>query len=110
MGIRARGGRIRAFRCEDPEAQVERRRLALAVLFPTPDDVERALREARRAGRDGARHYDPARHAALIRLWKARSRDGRTGQGQAIQGQAIQGRAGVRGGQGSAADPAADPP
>ncbi|MFG1477402.1 hypothetical protein V5F53_01905 [Xanthobacter sp. V4C-4] len=79
MGIGARGGRIRAFRCEEAEAQVERRRVALAVMFAQPQDIARALREARRAGRAGAGFYDPARHAALIRLWKARARPVRAG-------------------------------
>ena len=73
MEIERRAGRIRAFRCEEAEAQVERRLAALAVLFADPRDIEHALRDARRAGRTGALHYDPARHAALARLWRARS-------------------------------------
>ncbi len=68
--VRARP--VRAFRCEEAEAQVERRRVALAVLLSTPQDIARALRAARREARMGARGYDPARHAALIRLWKAK--------------------------------------
>ncbi|MDQ0503662.1 hypothetical protein QOZ94_000432 [Xanthobacter agilis] len=66
----ARAGRIRAFRSEDVEAQLNRRRAALALVFSKPQEIEQALRAARRAARMGALHYDPARHAALIRLWK----------------------------------------
>ncbi|WP_454915143.1 hypothetical protein [Xanthobacter sediminis] len=76
-GVRA--GRIRAFRSEEAEAEVERRRAALALLFTQPQEIERALRDARRAGRAGARHYDPARHAALIRLWRAARRKAAAG-------------------------------
>jgi hypothetical protein len=66
----ARAGRIRAFRSEDVETQLNRRRAALALVFSKPQEIEQALRAARRAARMGALHYDPARHAALIRLWK----------------------------------------
>lgn len=62
---------IKAFRCEEAEAQVERCKAGLALFLSTPQDIGRALRAARRDGRMGASHYDPARHAALIRLWKA---------------------------------------
>lgn len=74
MADGARAGRIRAFRSEEAETVVERRRAALALLFGQPQEIERALRDARRAGRAGADHYDPARHAALLRLWKAARR------------------------------------
>lgn len=74
MQAGVRGGRIRAFRSEGAEEQVMRRQVALSVLFSTRQEIERALRDARRAGRAGARHYDPARHAALIRLWKLAGR------------------------------------
>lgn len=77
--VRARP--VRAFRCEEAEAQVERRRVALAVLLSTPQDIARALRAARREARMGARGYDPARHAALVRLWKAKGEEaGRAGR------------------------------
>ncbi len=89
MESKRRAGRIRAFRCEEAEAQVERRLAALALLFTDPGDIERALRDARRAGRTGALHYDPARHAALARLWRA--------QGAGIAGAVTGDREGERG-------------
>lgn len=69
-----RAGHIRGFRSEDAKAQVAQRAVALELLFARPADLQRALREARRAGQGGAGHYDPARHAALVRLLKRRGK------------------------------------
>lgn len=63
--------RIRAFRAEEPAAAVARRMTALRLGSCGPGDIARALRLARKAalscppGRGG---YDPARHAAALRL------------------------------------------
>jgi len=71
MAAMARGpkvGRITGFRCDEPEAQVTQRTSALGAFLTGRAEIERALRDARRAGRTGAAHYDPARHAALLRM------------------------------------------
>ncbi len=70
-GCCARDGRLRAFRPGDPETDVRRRMAALAVLLSRPEDLRRALRDSRKAARSGAAGYDPARHAALLRLLAA---------------------------------------
>lgn len=70
--------RVRAFRASDPEREVCRRMAALA-LFMRGDDLRRALRDSRKSARAGAAGYDPARHAALLRLLKAEARGPRPG-------------------------------
>lgn len=59
--------RIRAFRTFDRESEVVRRMANLSVLL-SGAEIRRALRQTRRAARAGERGYDPARHAALLRL------------------------------------------
>lgn len=67
--------RIRAFRTEDGKGQVARCEVVLTTLFAGPGELQRALRQARRARLQGCGAYDLARHAALLRL----ARDGRSG-------------------------------
>lgn len=77
MAIRECGagrGRLRAFRPSDPERDVRGRMAALAVLMSGPQELRRALRDSRKAARSGAAGYDPARHAALLRLLAAQGR------------------------------------
>lgn len=57
-----------AFAAEDSEAQVARLMPGLAMFCEGPEGLARALRQARKAARAGGRGYDPARHAALLRL------------------------------------------
>ncbi|MFG1346268.1 hypothetical protein V5F59_15345 [Xanthobacter autotrophicus DSM 431] len=69
MDVSGRGfSRVRGFACEDGEAQVLRLMSGLAPFLGAPAGLARALREARKAARSGAAGYDPARHAALVRL------------------------------------------
>ncbi|MFG1244703.1 hypothetical protein [Xanthobacter versatilis] len=72
-------GRVYAFTCEDPEARVRRHMAGLAIAYGAPAALARALRLARKAAFRGGIGYDPARHAALVRL--ARSRPGRLRDG-----------------------------
>ena len=67
-----RSERVYAFTCEDPEAQVRRHMAGLAVVHAAPAALARALRLARKAAFRGGAGYDPARHAALIRLARSR--------------------------------------
>lgn len=63
--------RIRAFRAEEPEAQVRRRMETVRQTMPAAPEIARALRLARKAAlsrRLGESGYDPVRHAALLRL------------------------------------------
>lgn len=64
--------RVYAFTCEDPEAQVARHMAGLGILCARPDMLARALRAVRKAALRGGRGYDPARHAALLRLARGR--------------------------------------
>ncbi|MCG5235160.1 hypothetical protein [Xanthobacter oligotrophicus] len=77
-----RSERVYAFTCEDPEAQVRRHMVGLAVAYGAPAALARALRLARKAAFRGGIGYDPARHAALVRL--ARTRASRLREGQAL--------------------------
>jgi len=70
---KGRRDRVRGFRLSDPEREVCGRMAALA-LFMRPEDVRRALRASRKDARAGAAGYDPARHAALLRLLKVAGR------------------------------------
>ncbi|MDI4657591.1 hypothetical protein [Xanthobacter autotrophicus] len=67
-----RSERVYAFTCEDPEAQVRRHMAGLAVAYGAPSALARALRLARKAAFRGGIGYDPARHAALVRLMRSR--------------------------------------
>lgn len=60
--------KLRAFRPADAEDQVRQRMAALAVLLSRPAEISRALRDARKAAWGRGAGYDPARHAALLRL------------------------------------------
>ena len=62
------GRRAHAFAAEAADAQVERLMLGLGLFCEGPAAVARALRHARKAARSGGAGYDPARHAALLRL------------------------------------------
>jgi hypothetical protein len=71
-------GRIRAFRHQDVECQLEQSRKLLglsgelAVFDPLqPHRLARALRLARRAARGGAQDYDPLRHLLLARYLRS---------------------------------------
>lgn len=68
--------RVRAFRAEDAATMVARRVAALAGLRASPHLVRRALREARKAAWAGAAAYDPARHAALLRVARDMAAEG----------------------------------
>jgi len=70
-----RSYRVYAFTCEDPEARVRRHMAGLAIAYGGPAALAQALRLARKAAFRGGIGYDPARHAALVRL--ARSRPAR---------------------------------
>ncbi len=70
--------RIRAFRREDADRQLERCRIQLGMgagfttLDPSqPYRLVRALRMARRAASGGMRDYDPVRHLLLARYLKS---------------------------------------
>lgn len=71
--------RLRAFRCEDGEAQVRRHMSGLSLFCQGPASLARALREVRKAAHAGRAGYDPARHAALLRLSRLKPRDGAAG-------------------------------
>jgi len=64
--------KLRAFRPADAEDQVRQRMAALAVLLSRPAEISRALRDARKAAWGRGAGYDPARHAALLRLQRQR--------------------------------------
>lgn len=64
---------VRAFRCSDREQVVGERTALLGLFLSNPADIARALREVRKAAMNQALHYDPARHAALLRLARTRS-------------------------------------
>ncbi|MFS8035784.1 hypothetical protein ACI7BZ_02275 [Xanthobacter sp. AM11] len=70
---------MRAFRCEEGEAQVQRQMQRLAVFCNGPAGLARALRDVRKAARSGGAGYDPVRHAALLRLMRLKARDGIAG-------------------------------
>ncbi|TCT02977.1 hypothetical protein EDC64_111149 [Aquabacter spiritensis] len=66
--------RIRAMRCSDREREIARRLPALRVLAAAqPGGLGAALRRMRRAARGWTADYDPARHAALLRLAKEKA-------------------------------------
>lgn len=69
---RGRPEKLRAFRCADAEDEVRQRMAALAVLLSRPAEICRALRDARKAAWGCGTGYDPARHAALLRLQRQR--------------------------------------
>lgn len=62
------GRRAYAFTVEAADAQVGRLMQGLEVFCEGPAGIARALRTARKAARSGGMGYDPARHAALLRL------------------------------------------
>ncbi|OYX13117.1 MAG: hypothetical protein B7Z15_08380 [Rhizobiales bacterium 32-66-8] len=64
---------VRAYRASEPEQDIARSMAALALAGSTGVALQGALRAARRAARAGARGYDPARHAALLRLMKQKT-------------------------------------
>ena len=71
------GGRMRAFTSEDAEARVARHVKGLGVVLSRPEALARALRAVRKAAVRGGPGYDPAYHAALLRLERAgRTRNG----------------------------------
>lgn len=59
---------VRAFCCSDREQAVGERTVLLGHFLTSPTEIARALREVRKAAMTQALHYDPARHAALLRL------------------------------------------
>ncbi|MGE4371284.1 MAG: hypothetical protein AB7E29_00065 [Xanthobacter sp.] len=65
---------IRAFRSEDAQQQIAQSTDMLRHFRMDSNDLARALRNSRKAALNRAAHYDPARHAALLRL--ARNQDG----------------------------------
>lgn len=69
-------GRVRAFTSEDAEARVARHVTGLAIFLARPEALARALRTMRKAAARGGAGYDPAYHAALLRLARLK-RDGR---------------------------------
>jgi hypothetical protein len=75
-GANGKGRRAHAFAAEAAEVQVGRLMRGLEVFCEGPAGIDRALRAARKAARAGGAGYDPARHAALLRL----QRLGRTGE------------------------------
>lgn len=60
--------RLRAFRTMDQEQMVQEHRARLGCFLSAPQDIARALRDSRKAAMGLRTHYDPARHAALVRL------------------------------------------
>ncbi|MBP2149323.1 hypothetical protein J2126_002046 [Xanthobacter flavus] len=74
-GVRGTGRRTHAFAAEAAEMQVGRLMRGLEVFCEGPEGIARALRQVRKAARAGGAGYDPARHAALLRL----QRQARTG-------------------------------
>ncbi len=60
--------RMRVFRKMDQEQMVQERTALLGCFLGSPQDIARALRDARKAAMSQHLHYDPARHAALVRL------------------------------------------
>ncbi|MEP9354361.1 hypothetical protein ABLE93_12260 [Xanthobacter sp. KR7-65] len=69
-----------AFPAEDAETQMARLMPGLAVFCAEAHGLARALRQARKAARVGAAGYDPARHAALLRLKRYGAHKGATSQ------------------------------
>lgn len=67
-GTDGKGRRAHAFAAEAAETQVGRQMRGLEVFCEGPAGIARALRAARKAARAGGVGYDPARHAALLRL------------------------------------------
>ncbi|MGQ3676076.1 hypothetical protein ACT6QH_11320 [Xanthobacter sp. TB0139] len=59
---------IRAFRSEDAQQLIAQRTDMLHHFRMDPNALARALRASRKAARHRTQHYDPARHAALLRL------------------------------------------
>lgn len=86
-GMAAQGparGRVRAFTSEDAEARVARHVTGLAIFLARPDALARALRAMRKAAVRGGAGYDPAYHAALLRLARSGTGDpGKAGRGAA---------------------------
>lgn len=62
------GRRAHAFVAETAEVHVGRLMRGLVLFCEGPGGIARALRAARKAARAGGAGYDPARHAALLRL------------------------------------------
>ncbi|MGU3492786.1 hypothetical protein ACLBXM_01975 [Xanthobacteraceae bacterium A53D] len=69
-----RRGRMRSFTAGGKESQIDARLAAYEAFAPDDRQLALALRTMRRAARSGASHYDPARHAALCRMARRRSR------------------------------------
>ncbi|MFG1205100.1 hypothetical protein V5F29_22215 [Xanthobacter aminoxidans] len=67
-GMDGKGRRAHAFVAEAADVQVGRLMRGLDVFCEGPAGIARALRAARKAARAGSASYDPARHAALLRL------------------------------------------
>ncbi len=67
-GRNGKNRRAHAFAAEAADAQVGRLMRGLEVFCEGPAGIARALRHARKAARAGGAGYDPARHAALLRL------------------------------------------
>ena len=67
-GAQGTGRRAHAFAAEAAEVQVGRLMRGLEVFCAGPEGIARALRQARQAAQAGGTGYDPARHAALLRL------------------------------------------
>ncbi|WP_296583410.1 hypothetical protein [Xanthobacter sp.] len=67
-GTDGKGRRAHAFAAEAAEMQVGRLMRGLEVFCEGPAGIARALRATRKAARAGGAGYDPARHAALLRL------------------------------------------
>ena len=67
-GMDGKGRRAHAFVAEAADVQVGRLMRGLDVFCEGPAGIARALRAARKAARAGSAGYDPARHAALLRL------------------------------------------
>lgn len=67
-GAKRRDRQAHAFAAETADVQVGRLMGGLELFCEGPAGVARALREARKAARSGGAGYDPARHAALLRL------------------------------------------
>lgn len=85
--MQARGperGRVRAFTSEDAEARVARHVAGLVLFLARPEALARALRTMRKAAARGAAGYDPAYHAALLRLTR-QNPDGRAGTPRPVQ-------------------------
>lgn len=74
-GTKLEGRRAHAFAAEEADVQVGRLMGGLAAFCGGPGGVARALRAQRKAARAGGPGYDPARHAALLRLQRLCARE-----------------------------------